>query len=174
MPGYTRNSFGDYVLTKPAKLAETKEEGVVEVPAPKAAALDPDLPQKPPKGWERLAETLGVAAREDPQVRRINFEHFLAKLGCKSWPLGKVEAWLASKAEDWAWLGLREGQPESAGGNVYRSLVPLEILQLVAKVIEGYEETSFYISTPSPYLKVVLDGALPYVVAHWEQPGFGG
>jgi len=173
---YRLDTFGGYVkVSKPEPKKEEAAEAVaVKVTAPRPCVLDPEPPQKPPRGWEALAEALGVATREDPQTRRISFERLLVKLGCKSWPLAGVEAWLASKAEDWAWLGLRVGQPESANGKVYGSLVPLEVLKLVSEIIEGYSETRFYISTPEPYLKVVLDGALPYVVAHWEQPGFGG
>lgn len=182
---YVENSFGDLVRApKPERqsLAPLVEPGQLGAPPkPRSSPFSLAPPQKPPKGWDKLAQELGVAVREDPQTRRLAFERFLDSLGCRSFKLGEVEAWLTYRAEEkdgpgakFRWYGLREGKPESDGFNLYRELVPLEVLTLVAKVSKEYEATAFFVSWPERFLKVVLDGALTYVVAYWAEPGFGG
>jgi hypothetical protein len=166
---YTYNSFGDLVPTKKEQRAEGEQRDPVRLPRP--GRFDPAPPEKPPKGWEKLAAELGVVAREDPQTKRIAFERTLGAAGGLDFTLAEVEGYLASKGEA-QWLGLRQGKPESAKG-VYTSLVPMGVLEMVSEILGAYPQTEFYVSEPVPFLKVVLDGCLAYVVAHWPVPGFG-
>jgi hypothetical protein len=139
----------------------------------------------------RIAKEIGYAPSK---VAGMLLRNFLQMEEIHVYPRNRVADYLRERANYFAqtkggnyrveWVALRE-KDKMSNGTVYGDTVPVEVLQIVARVEKGFTaqvadvlpdtKVIYQVSTiqrdPDPFLRVKFGDATE-VIAKWEEPGF--
>ena len=154
---------------------------------------------------ETLAEYAAVSAQvgyKPAQVRQEELKLFLADNSIPAYDREQVHQYLVVQAEEhrveYKWIPLREQDKQwncvplgttdakfndfFTHGNIrtnwgpYAQIVPLSVMETIAKINKAFPDAHFYVSDishyPDPFLAVAIAQCQLIVIDFWSEPGF--